>query len=212
MQLTFESGARQITMDVFGADARTPRPAIVVLHGSGGMWNPMYHTYAEQFARFGFAVFVPHYFSRTGTTWADDATIHRHFREWLEVGKQTLDVVAEHAGIVPQRIGVLGFSLGGFLALALAAQDERVKAVVEFFGGIPEEIARECTRMPPVLILHGDADQRVPIRWAHEAEQLLQRCGAEHEMKIYRGAGHIFDLPTMLDAGQRTLRFFKKHL
>lgn len=212
MQVTFASGAQQIVMDVFGADARTRRPAIVVLHGSGGMWNPMYHKYAEQFARFGFAVFVPHYFGRTGTTWADDATIHRHFREWLAVGSGTLDIVADHAGVDPDRIGVLGFSLGGFLALALAAQDERVKAVVEFFGGMPEEIARSCTRMPPVLILHGDADERVPLHWARETEQLLQRCGTEHELKIYRGAGHIFDLPTMLDAGQRTVRWFKQHL
>jgi dienelactone hydrolase len=212
VQLTFESGAQQIVMDVFGADSRVQRPAILVLHGSGGMWNPMYHTYAEQFARFGFAVFVPHYFARTATTWADDATIHRHFREWLDVCTGALDVVSQHPGVDTERVGVLGFSLGGFLSLALAAQDERVKAVVEFFGGMPEELANGCKRMPPVLILHGDADERVPVRWAHEVEQLLQRCGTEHEMKIYRGAGHIFNMPTMLDAGQRTVRFLRKYL
>ena len=87
-----------------------------------------------------------------------------------------------------------------------------MKAVVDFFGGMPEQLRAQCTRLPPVLILHGDADARVPVRWAHETEEVLKRCGAEYEIKIYKGAGHRFDLPTMLDAGARAVSFLKKHL
>jgi carboxymethylenebutenolidase len=172
----------------------------------------MYTQYAEQFSRVGYAVYVPHYFERTGTHWADDATIEKHFVEWMETIRAGVELVTQQLAVDPQRLAFIGFSLGAFLALAIAAEEPRIKAVVDFFGGIPEQIRDRCTRMPPVLILHGDADERVPRRWATELEQLLQRCGTEYDIKLYRGEGHRFGMMTMLDAGARTVDFLKKHL
>jgi len=109
------------------------------------------------------------------------------------------------------RVGLLGFSLGGYLALSVASVDPRVKAVVEFFGGMPEEL-QGFTRMPAVLILHGKEDPIVPVSEATRLQQLLERAGTPYEMKLYPGAGHSFNGLQLLDAGQRAVKFLKKHL
>jgi carboxymethylenebutenolidase len=212
MQLSYESGGKQIPVDTFAPAGGGAHPAVIVLHGSGGMWNPMYMQYAEQFSRLGYAVYVFHYFERTGTQWADDATIEKHFVEWMETIRSGMEMVARQPGIDGSRMAIIGFSLGAFLGLAVAAREPRIRAVVDFFGGMPEELRNKCTRMPPVLILHGDADERVPLRWATELEELLKRCGTEYDIKVYRGEGHRFGMMTMLDAGARTVKFLKKYL
>jgi carboxymethylenebutenolidase len=199
--MSYESGGKRISMDAFVPAGGGAHPAVIVLHGSGGMWNPIYTQYAEQFSRVGYAVYVPHYFERTETHWADDAAIEKHFVEWKETIHGAIELVSRQPGVDASRMAIIGFSLGAFLGLAIAAEEPRIKAVVDFFGGMPEQLRDKCTRMPPVLILHGDADERVPLRWALELEELLKRCGTEYDIKVYGGEGHRFG---MMDAGCRS--------
>lgn len=111
-----------------------------------------------------------------------------------------------------RRIGMFGLSLGGFHALALAARDQRIAAVVNMFGAMPRATAPEVTRMPPVLILHGDRDAVVPVRRAYELDRLLKRIGAEYEMKIYKGQGHSFRGGADADSLSRSVDFFARRL
>jgi dienelactone hydrolase len=111
-----------------------------------------------------------------------------------------------------RQIGMFGLSLGGFHSLALAARDERIGAVVNMFGAMPRAVAPEVTRMPPVLILHGDRDAIVPVRRAHELDRLLKKIGARHEMKIYKGQGHSFRGAADADSLARSVDFFEKWL
>ena len=67
-------------------------------------------------------------------------------------------------------------------------------------------------RLPPILILHGEADPTVPVEEAYHLQQVLERRGVAYEMQIYRGAGHGFTGETWRDAGLRTLAFLKKYL
>ena len=120
--------------------------------------------------------------------------------------------VAEHPRVDAERIGLLGFSLGGYLALSVASVDSRVKAVVEFFGGLPREMKLFMRRLCPVLILHGAEDETVPVGEAYELEKELQRRGIPYEMKIYDCTGHGFNGEVWRDASARTLAFLEKHL
>ena len=87
----------------------------------------------------------------------------------------------------------------------------RVKAVVEFFGGLPEEL-QGVPRMPPVLILHGEDDRVVPVSEAVKLQQLLERTGTPYEIKLYPGAGHVLNGLQFMDAGRRAVQFLNKHL
>ena len=88
----------------------------------------------------GYSVFLLHFFDRTGTVRADYETTHRHFPDWMRTIGDAITFAAQNPAVDANRIGLLGFSLGAFLALAVASVDPRVKAVVEFFGGLPEEL------------------------------------------------------------------------
>ena len=206
------SGAAQVTLEQFAPKKGGHFPAVIALHGSGGILESSYLQPAEMLAGAGFGVFIPHYFDTTGDLWPDHAACIRDWPIWMEVVKHTLDYTSAQPFIDPTRTALVGFSLGAYLALSVAGHDERVKAVVEFFGALPEDLNHTIERMPPVLILHGEHDDKVPVAEAHKLEQLLQQHGREYEIKIYQGAGHIFRGFTLMDSAQRTLAFLKRHL
>ena len=120
--------------------------------------------------------------------------------------------VAKQPQVDPDRIGLLGFSLGAYLALSAASIDSRVRAVAEFFGGLPKEMKLFMKRFCPVLILHGDQDPTVPVSEAYHLQELLEKKKIPYEMQIYPGVGHGFTADVWRDAGLRTLAFLNRYL
>jgi carboxymethylenebutenolidase len=212
-QSFFESGGKNIRLDCFLPIADGQRfPAVIGLHGSGGGHATMSDP-ATLLAQQGFAVYVLHYFDRTGTTEIDGLqTIFRHFPFWMKTLWDAVSFVAREPSVDPERIGLLGFSLGAYLALSAAAIDSRIQAVVEFFGGLPKEMKLFTRRLCPVLILHGEDDKTVPVEEAYYLQQVLEKKHIAYEMQIYPGAGHGFSGEIWRDAGLRTLAFLQKHL
>ncbi len=211
-RVSFPSGGKSIRLDRFVPAENGQRfPAVIGLHGSGGGHASMSEP-ATLLAAQGFAVYVLHYFDRTETTEATRETIFRHFPLWMKTLWDAVSFVTREPHVDPQRIGLLGFSLGAYISLSNAAIDGRVRAVVEFFGGLPKEMRFFMRRLCPVLILHGEADGTVPVEEAYHLQQVLERKKILYEMQIYPGAGHGFSGETWRDAGLRTLSFLQKYL
>jgi carboxymethylenebutenolidase len=211
--LVFQSGCKPIRLDAYlPGEAEGQLPAVIALHGAGGNVSGM-ERYAGMLAVQGFAVYVLHYFDRTGIESADKATIMRNFPLWMKTLWDAISFVETQPPVDGGRIALLGFSLGAYLSLANSAIDHRVKAVVEFFGGMPKEMNFFMRRLCPVLILHGEADATVPVEEAYQLQRLLKKKGIAYEIKIYPGAGHGFeDQAIWRDAGLRSLQFLQKHL
>jgi carboxymethylenebutenolidase len=209
----FQSGGKTIRLDAYLPEPAVARlPAVIALHGAGGGVSGM-ERYAALLAAQGFAVYVLHFFDRTGTESADRPTIIRNFPLWMKTLWDATSFVETQPQVDAQRIAVLGFSLGAYLALANSAIDPRVKAVVEFFGGMPKEMNFFMRRLCPVLILHGEADAIVPVEEAYRLQKLLEKKDIPCELKIYPGAGHGFEDQTIWrDAGLRSLQFLRKYL
>src|SRR5205807_2602007 len=199
-------------VDCFLPDDHGQRfPAVIGLHGSGGGHSSMAEPASSLAAR-GFAVYVLHYFDRTGTVEVSREVIFRHFPIWMKTLWDSVSFVSRQPHIDPERIGLLGFSLGAYLALSNAAIDSRIRVVVEFFGGLPKEMKFFMRRLCPVLILHGEADRTVPVQEAYDLQALLDKKGIPYGIKIYPGAGHGFDNDAWRDAGMRSLHFLQKFL
>lgn len=214
-QEAFVSGGKKIGVEFFRPEGAAGRlPAVVMLHGARGIdvGDASIRRLATLLAASGFSTFLVHYFDRTGTGYADDALIRQNFETWLATIRDAVDFVAKQPGVDPEKIGCFGFSLGGYFALALAAGDSRIGAVVELSGGVDASYAGKFQRLPPVLILHGSADRRVPVSNAREIERLAQKFHAPHEVKIYEGEGHYLSQMSILDAVSRGLAFFQKYL
>jgi dienelactone hydrolase len=85
---------------------------------------------------------------------------------------------------------------------------------------VPELSARAAT-MPPVLILQGGSDRVVPRSQATDLDELLTKAGRPHDMKIYVGVQHGFNIPSTMtvynqsaadDALERSLKFLDAYL
>jgi carboxymethylenebutenolidase len=208
---SFESDSHSITVQQFLPKEPGRFPAVIALHGSGGIREGWVERPASLMAGRGYSVFVVHYFERTGTVWADHGTTRQNFSEWMRTVGDAITFASQQPSVDGSRIGLLGFSLGAYLALSVASVEPRVKAVVEFFGGLPEEL-HGFTHMPPVLILHGEQDRVVPVSEATRLQQLLERAGTPYEIRLYPSAGHGFNGLQLLDAGQRTIQFLQSYL
>jgi len=167
---------------------------------------------ASLLASRGFAVYVLHYFDRTGTTSADKQAIFTNFPVWMKTLWDAVSHVERRPEVDPKRIALLGFSLGAYLSLSDAAIDSRICAVVDFFGGLPKEMKLFMRRLCPVLILHGERDLTVPVEEAYHLQKVLEKKNVPYEMHIYPNAGHGFTGAEWMDAQQRTLDFFRQHL
>ena len=82
----------------------------------------------------------------------------------METVRHALAWVAARRDVDPDRIGVVGISLGAALGLTVAGTEPRVRALVDYFGPLPQGAIPSGAWLPPTLILHGGADPIVPSR------------------------------------------------
>ena len=209
---SFQSGGKEIRVEKFGLNGNASAPSIIVLHGATGVEyaNRFIATLAQGFAEKGFVVYLVHYFDRTGAVYADDDAIKRSSGDWLKTVDDAVTFVQRkrpHASI-----GMFGYSLGGYLAAAESVKNDQVAAAVILAGGLDEGSAAAARHSLPVLILHGDADTRVPIQESRRLETVLKRLGGEPEMHVYAGEGHIMKSATYIDVVRRGAEFFDLHL
>jgi phospholipase/carboxylesterase len=107
-----------------------------------------------------------------------------------------VDKVLAEEGLAPDRLVLFGFSQGTMMSLQIAPRRvEPVACVVGFSGRLlgPERLASETVSRPPVLLLHGDADQVVPPESLPQAAEALQNAGFEVAVYVMKGTGHGID-------------------
>ena len=145
---TYQSGAVSIAVEQREPETAGAHPAILVLHGSMGAGSYWMGRVAPTLSRLGIAAYAPRYLQKTGSLLATSKEIldGKHFPAWLAAVRDAVSYVAERPVIDARRIGVLGFSLGGYLAMALAVEDRRIRAVIEVSGGLPPGWADQVSK------------------------------------------------------------------
>jgi phospholipase/carboxylesterase len=122
-----------------------------------------------------------------------------------------LDRVLEDEGLEPAALALVGFSQGTMMSLHVAPRRPApVAGVVGFSGRLlaPERLAHEAVSKPPVLLVHGDADEMVPVADLGRATAALRAAGFEAQGHVCRGLGHGIDNEGLSLA----LQFLRTHL
>ena len=105
-----------------------------------------------------------------------------------------LDALMVDEDLLPEQVALLGFSQGTMMSLHVAPRrDEALAGVVGFSGRLlaPELLADEVRVRPPVLLVHGDADDVVPVQSLPEAAEALQGAGwTEVYAHVMKGTAH----------------------
>jgi dienelactone hydrolase len=213
-KISTQSGGHRIRVDKYAPSQSGKHPAIVVLHGAGGtlLDGPEMRRVARQLAEAGNTVYLVHYFNRTGTIVALDAGMQKNFPAWLATVRDCIKF-AQQDSTNPSPVGIYGYSLGGFLALAAASDNPAVGAVVEHAGGIWNGEARRIKHMPPVLVVHGEGDRRVPFqKYAQPLVAVLRERGATPKVRFFPGEGHVFTAVAMSSVRNAAVEFFHQHL
>lgn len=105
----------------------------------------------------------------------------------------TVDAELARLGLGPEQVAFAGFSQGAMMALFAGLQRRPApRAVVAYSGAwIPPE--RIAPRLPPVLLVHGEADEVVPWQRSLDAERALRSLGVTVETLWRSGLGHGVD-------------------
>ena len=210
---SFKSGGKAIAVETFQGSGASRLPTVLMLHGADGLsYNTQYREAVRDVAAAGYQVHLVHYLDRTGEKRASFSTLFQNFTPWMATVQDALTFAANHPGADPNRIGIVGISLGAALGLAVSSTDSRVKALVNYFGPLPQGAIATTSRLPPTLVLHGSADPIVPVANAYAVEALLRQQNVPHEVKVYPGQGHGFRGAAEEDATRRSLAFLQRHL
>lgn len=108
-----------------------------------------------------------------------------------------IDQQLKKYGLTESALGLVGFSQGTMMALHVGMRRAKAPgAIVGFSGKLagPENLASQITAKPPVLLVHGDRDDVIPVAALSEAETALRGAGVKVSSHISRQLGHGIDL------------------
>ncbi|MEQ1755989.1 MAG: dienelactone hydrolase family protein [Micropepsaceae bacterium] len=91
------------------------------------------------------------------------------------------------------RLALVGFSQGTMMALHVGLRRKVSPAAIVGFSGVlagSERLSDEIVSRPPVLLIHGDADEVIPVQAIHAAANGLGAAGVRAQWHISRGVGH----------------------
>lgn len=211
-----------------------PWPGVVAIHDAAGMTRDL-HAQADWLASEGFLTLAPDLFY-----WGDRWTCL--FAAIRNPAHPLPDLDAARAFLTDRddctgTTGVIGFCMGGGLALMLAADHEFDVASVNY-GGLTATSRRALPRTCPIVASYGAEDRWPGVRKVPAIlERELTAAGIDHDIKVYPGAGHGFlndhdpaDLSALdrlviaplaaagyhethtHDARRRIVAFFRRHL
>ena len=107
-----------------------------------------------------------------------------------------LDDLFAKTGLDESKTVLVGFSQGTMMSLHVGLRRKKQLAGIIGFSGMlagPELLATEAKSKPPILLIHGDADEMLPAVLTQRAAQALTNAGIETRMHIAEGIGHTID-------------------
>jgi phospholipase/carboxylesterase len=124
--------------------------------------------------------------------------------------------LARHS-LPPTALALVGFSQGTMMALHVGLRRAVAPAAIVGYSGMlvvpedlaPDKFAAEIKSKPPVLLVHGDSDELIPVQALLQAAQGLAALGIPAEWHISPGVGHGIDQEGLRQGGEFLSRFLR---
>jgi len=228
-------------------------PAVVMMHGRAGAYseraNNVYDAstlslrhkaWGQEWAKAGYVALLVDGFGPRGYPQGFPQHSYDSRPETLnEVTIRPLDAygalayLRTRADVMPDHIGLLGWSNGASATIAAMASDRPAatnsgfRAALAFYPACGLKGAFDTTPFrpyAPVMVFHGTADEEVSYKRCAELVARSREAGGNVDIKVYPGATHSFDSPARKrqsieansiatdDAIERALRFFARYV
>jgi carboxymethylenebutenolidase len=198
-------------------------PGMIVIQEWWGLVDHIKEV-CDRFASEGFVALAPDLYHGKTTKSPDEAgklMMAMRIDEAEKDLRAAADYLAIQDSTTSKKIGVVGFCMGGALALYTATKNPKIGACVVFYGGHPKVKPDLPNLHAPMLGLYADRDDFVTPDSVRELERKLKELGKEVEVKIYPDADHaffndarpeVYNAGAAADAWQRTVEFLRKNL
>ncbi|MEO8577364.1 MAG: alpha/beta fold hydrolase [Gemmatimonadales bacterium] len=205
---TIRLGGAGVPSVLLRPDLDTRVPGVLLLHGYSSSKEVLSNTMGIALARGGIAslsIDLPLHGSRDEDMFEEARSnplgLLKHWKRAIDEVKDAIAWLAAHSAIDPLRIGIVGYSLGSYIALQTAAAEKSVKCVVVAAGGdLPATQWTNMVRMVtdplasvrkssgrPLLILHGVNDRTIR---REQAQALFDAASEPKTVKWYQ-SGHV---------------------
>jgi carboxymethylenebutenolidase len=221
--VTYKSGDETVQAILYTPTGKGPFPAIIVIHEYWGL-NDWVKEQASKLADEGYeALAIDLYRGRVATTPDVAHEIMRGVPE--DRAKRDLHAAFEFLQSQPNvkkdRIGAIGWCMGGGYSLDVALQEPTLAADVINYGHLATDADAIKKINAPILGLFGGQDHGITPDDVHKFEESMKQLGKKIDVKIYDDAGHAFENPNnkdgyrpadAADAWKRTVSFLAENL
>jgi carboxymethylenebutenolidase len=221
--VSYKSGDETVQGVLYTPAGKGPFPAIIVIHEYWGL-NDWVKERASKLADEGYeALAIDLYRGKVATTPDMGHELMRGLPE--DRAKRDLHAAFEflqsQSNVSKNRIGAIGWCMGGGYSLDVALQEPTLAADVINYGHLATDPEALKKINAPILGLFGAQDRGITPDDVHKFEAAMKQAGKKIEIKIYDDAGHGFENPNnkdgyraedTADASKRTLSFLAQNL
>jgi carboxymethylenebutenolidase len=221
--VSYKSGDEAVQGVLYTPAGKGPFPAIIVIHEWWGL-NDWVKDQASKLADQGYeALAIDLYRGKVATTPDMAHEIMRGVPE--DRAKRDLhagfEFLQSQPNVKKDRIGAIGWCMGGGYSLDVALQEPTLAADVINYGHLATDPEALKKINAPILGLFGGQDQGIPSADVRKFGETLDKMGKKVEVKIYDDAGHAFEnsnnktgyrADDAADAWKRTVDFLAANL
>jgi carboxymethylenebutenolidase len=221
--VSYKSGDETVQGILYTPTGKGPFPALIVIHEWWGL-NDWVKEQASKLSDQGYVTLaIDLYRGKVATTPDEAHQIMRGVPE--DRAKRDLHAgfayLASQPNVKKDRVGAIGWCMGGGYALDVALQEPALAADVINYGHLATDPAALQKIKAPILGIFGAQDKGIPPEDVRKFGESLDKMGKKIELKIYDDAGHAFENPNNAqgyraadaqDAWQRTIDFLAANL
>ena len=221
--VSYKSGDETVQGMLYTPAGKAPFPALIVIHEWWGL-NDWVKEQASKLSDQGYVTLAVDLYRGKVARAPDEA--HELMRglpqdRAIRDLRAALDFLKSQKNVKGDRIGAIGWCMGGGYSLDVALEEPTLAADVINYGhlAVDENSLRKINA--PILGIFGGKDRGIPVDDVKKFEETMKRLGKQIEIMVYPDAGHAFQNPNnkegyrpqdAADAWKRTVSFLERTL
>ena len=186
----------KVTIDIYSPGAGY-RPVAILIHGAAGISGDRaerYKGFATDLMNEGIIAINVHYFESKRPN-------------WLKTIIEAISYAERIPNVKKHKIGLIGYSLGGTIALKVASMDDRVKLLAINAGYMPAGFSkRDAANLPKTFMISGTNDSA--INTLNQLSAWFKELNIPFETKINQGMGHSVPMSIFRENWQAIVDFY----